>query len=47
MAMTIVANALVFHESLARGPEELAEVRTLDELAGMRGRISKPAVLNE
>ncbi len=47
MAMTIVANAFVFHESLARGPGELGEVRTLDELRGMSGGLSKSAVLSE
>lgn len=47
MAMTILANALVFHESLARGPAELAEVRTLDELRGMSGGLSKSTILNE
>jgi hypothetical protein len=31
MATTIVANALIFHESLARGNGELYKVRTLDE----------------
>ena len=37
MAATILANALVFHESLARGEGDLYEVRTLDELRSDRG----------
>ncbi|MDA0769623.1 MAG: hypothetical protein O2821_05305 [Chloroflexi bacterium] len=47
MAMAILANALVFHESLARGPGELANVRTLDELKGMAGGLRKSDVLHE
>jgi hypothetical protein len=47
MAATILANALVFHESLARGPEDLYEVRTLDELRLGRGGINKSAVLDD
>jgi hypothetical protein len=39
MATTILANALVFHESLARGEGDLYNVRTLDELRGKRGVI--------
>ena len=37
MATTILANALVFHESLARGEGALCEVRTLEELKGKSG----------
>ncbi|MFH1141191.1 MAG: hypothetical protein V1724_05930, partial [Chloroflexota bacterium] len=47
MAMTIVANAFVFHDSLAGGPGELGEVRTLDQLRGSTGGLSKSAVLGE
>ena len=47
MAMTILANAFVFHESLARGPAELADVRMLDELRSMSGGLSKSTILNE
>jgi hypothetical protein len=47
MAATILANALVFHENLARGPEDLYEVRTLDELRLGRGSINKSAVLDD
>jgi len=47
MAMTILANALVFHESLARGNEELYYVRTLDELRVTRGGVSKSAMLDD
>jgi hypothetical protein len=45
MATTILANALVFHESLARGDKDLYYVRTLDELRNKRGGISKSEVL--
>ena len=44
MATTILANAFVFQESLAGGPGELANVRSLDEL---RGGLSKSTILAE
>ena len=47
MAMTILANALVFHESLARGNGDLYDVRTLDELRGKRGSVSKNEMLED
>jgi len=47
MAMTILVNALVFHESLSRGNEELYYVRTLDELRVNRGGVSKSAMLDD
>ncbi len=47
MAATILANALVFHESLARGNGDLYNVRTLDELRGKRGSISKNEMLED
>lgn len=47
MATTILANAFVFHESLARGPGELGEVQTLDELRGKSSGLTKSAVLKE
>ena len=47
MATTILANALVFHETLARGEGDLYYVRTLDELRGRRGGISKSDVLED
>jgi hypothetical protein len=47
MAMTILANALVFHESLARGEGGLYDVRTLDELRGKRGGVSKNEMLED
>ena len=37
MATTILANAFVFQESLAGGPGDLANVRSLDELRGTQG----------
>jgi hypothetical protein len=47
MATTILANALVFHESLARGEGDLYEVRTLDELRGKRGGMNKGDTLED
>jgi hypothetical protein len=47
MATTILANALVFHESLARGEGDLYEVRTLDELRGKRGGVNKGETLED
>jgi len=47
MAMTILANALVFHESLARGNGDLYYVQTLDELRGKQGGISKNEMLED
>jgi len=47
MATTILANALVFHESLARGDGDLYNVRTLDELRGKRGGVSKNEMLED
>ena len=47
MAMTILANAFVFHESLAGGPGGLADVKTIEELRGPDGDLSKAEVLTE
>jgi hypothetical protein len=47
MAMTILANALVFHESLARGEGDLYYVRTLDELRGKWSGVSKNEMLED
>jgi len=47
MATTIMANALVFHESLARGEGDLYNVRTLDELRDKRGGVSKNEMLED
>ena len=47
MATTILANALVFHESLARGSGDLSEVRTLDELRGKHWGVNKGEVLED
>ncbi|MGO8792406.1 MAG: hypothetical protein ACLQVL_34175 [Terriglobia bacterium] len=46
MAATILANAFVFHESLARGPGQLSLVLSVDELRAS-GTLTKLAVLNE
>jgi len=47
MSTTILANALVFHESLARGEGDLYEVRTLDELRGKHGGVNKGDTLED
>ena len=47
MATTILANALVFHESLSRGEGDLYPVRTLDELRGKRSGVSKNEMLED
>jgi hypothetical protein len=47
MAMTILANALVFHESLSRGNGDLSNVRTLDEFKIGKNGINKTAVLDD
>lgn len=47
MATTILANALVFHESLARGEGDLYEVRTLEELRGKHGVVNKGETLED
>lgn len=47
MAATILANAFVFQETLVGGPGKLAELKSLDELRGKAGGLSKSAVLEE
>jgi hypothetical protein len=47
MATTILANAFVFQGSLAGGPGDLASVRSLEELCGTSGGLSKSAILIE
>lgn len=46
MAATILANAFVFQESLARGPGELSQVLSVEELRGS-GTLTKPGILYE
>jgi hypothetical protein len=46
MAATILANAFVFHETLAGGPGDLAKVNTLEQLRSSAG-LSKSSVLAE
>lgn len=46
MAATILANAFIFHESLARGPGELSKVQSVEELRGS-GSLTKSSILNE
>lgn len=45
MATTILANAFVFQGSLAGGPGELESVRSLEELRGTSGGLSKSIIL--
>lgn len=45
MATTILANAFVFHETLADGPGPLAGVSSLDQLRGRNGGLNKSGVL--
>ncbi|MBI4458346.1 hypothetical protein HY633_05265 [Candidatus Uhrbacteria bacterium] len=47
MAATILANAFVFQETLAGGPGDLANVRSLDQLRGATGNLTKSAILAE
>lgn len=47
MAATILADAFVFQEALAGGPGELACVKSLEELRGSDGVISKAEILSE
>ncbi len=47
MAATILANAFVFQENLAGGPDELASVNSLEQLRGSNRGLTKSAVLTE
>ena len=47
MAATILANAFVFQENLAGGPDELASVNSLEQLLGSNSGLTKSAVLAE
>lgn len=47
MAATILANAFVFHETLARGPGPLAAVKSLEELKNAAGSVSKSTIIEE
>ena len=47
MASTILANAFVFQENLAGGPDELASVNSLEQLRGSSSGLTKSAVLAE
>ncbi len=47
MATTILANAFMFHENLAGGPGDLADVRPIDALRSPIMGFSKSAVLEE
>ena len=47
MAATILANAFVFQEYLAGGPDELASVNSLEQLRGSNSGLTKSAVLAE
>lgn len=47
MAMTIVANAFVFHASLVGHGGPLAEIRSVDQIRAAEGRLSRDALLQE
>ncbi|MDP8207420.1 MAG: hypothetical protein P9L92_12200 [Candidatus Electryonea clarkiae] len=47
MAMTILANALVFHETLAGSVGELGKVLSLEELRGTERGLTKSSILAE
>jgi len=47
MAATILANALVFQETLAGGPGALASVNSLEQLRGCNGGLGKSPILAE
>ena len=47
MATTILADAFVFQESLAGGPGDLKSIKSLDEMRGTSGGLSKSAILDE
>lgn len=47
MAATILANALVFQETLAGGPGDLEEVSSLEQVRGREGALTRSAVLEE
>ena len=47
MAATILANAFVFQENIAGGPDELASVNSLEQLRGSNSGLTKSAVLAE
>lgn len=47
MATTILANAFMFHENLAGGPGELAQVRSFGEIRSADGGLHKSAILDE
>lgn len=47
MAATILANAFMFHEILAGGQDELASVRSLEQLRGAPPGLTKSTVLAE
>ncbi|WP_298017532.1 hypothetical protein [uncultured Parasphingopyxis sp.] len=46
MATTILANAFIFHETLAHGPGGLASIRNLEEMRGA-GQLTRSQVLHE
>ena len=47
MAMTIVANALIFHASLAGHGGRLAYIRSVHQIRGTEGYLSRAMLLNE
>lgn len=47
MAGAILANAFMFHEILAGGKDELASVKSLEQLRGSSGKLTKSTILTE
>jgi hypothetical protein len=47
MAMTIVANAFVFHASLAGHGGELAEIQSVQQIRSVEGHLPRAALLRE
>lgn len=47
MAATILANAFMFHDILAGGQDELANVKSLEQLHGSKDGLTKSSILNE
>ena len=46
MAATILANAFMFHEILSGGQDELANIKSLEQLRGSKDGLTKSSILN-
>jgi surface antigen len=47
MATTILANAFIFHETLAGGPVDLSDVKPIEKLRGSNNNLDKTVILAE